>query len=172
MDSVKQGSILFSRPLGGVALSAFFIVVLFACAPSTEQKDAFTAGRTLVTEGRYESALEALEVYLDRWPDGEFACRAWLFVAKAHLARGDFEQARAALETCVRDFPDSLEAHKCRYKLAVLDLLEGDPAAARLRFEDLRSHPDGPLAAEAAAFARFLGDRATTAAAAPDSIPQ
>ena len=46
----------------------------------------------------------------------------------------------------------------CRKRRAVVDLLQGDNAAARARFANLAANPDGPLAPEARAFQRYLED--------------
>ncbi len=135
---------------------------LLACGASREEKRLFHEGRTLVTEGHYEASLPSLRQYLETYPRGSFASRAWLFLGKSEIALGRFAEARAAFDACISEFPESLEAHKSRYKLALLDLLEGDLDTARRRFEELRSHPDGPLAGEAAAFARYLEDAITT----------
>ena len=72
------------------------------------------------------------------------------------MALGDFAAARKAFETTSRDFVGSDESQKCKYKLAMLALIEGDEKGAQERFEKLAANPNGPLAAEATAMSKYL----------------
>ena len=128
------------------------------CESSREGRDVFREGRRLVTVGHYEEALPVLERYLAEHPQGRQASRAGLFVGKAHLGLGELERAALAFEATARDYPDSLEAHKSRYKLALIALLRGERGDARARFAALAEAPDGPLAPEARAMRRMLDD--------------
>jgi len=87
-----------------------------------------------------------------------YASRAYLFLGKAFLGQLKFDDAARVFDDGARLFPETLEGHKCRYKRAVVDLLQGNNAAARARFANLAGHPDGPLAPEALAFHRYLED--------------
>jgi len=127
-----------------------------AGAAAGGDQDDFHNGRTLVCEGKYREAIAPLEKYQREQPRGKNASRAGLFLGKAHLALEDHAAARQAFDATIKDYPDSLEAHKCRYKLGLLDLLEGKDDEALVRFEALANQPDGPLAAEALAWTRHL----------------
>lgn len=126
----------------------------------------FKEGRSLVTQGRYAHAVPTLEQYLREHPRGKHASRAGLFLGKAHLGLGQWDEAAAAFTLTIERYPQSLEAHKARYKLAVVALLRGDTADARDRFAAMARSPDGPLAPEAKAAAEFLA--AALAATADD----
>ena len=72
-------------------------------------------------------------------------------------------------EWTIREHATTLEAHKCRYKLAVLAMIQGDHADALKRFGQLADQADGPLAAEATAMRDFLkGKRLVENDAQPD----
>lgn len=118
--------------------------------------DSFTKGRTVVTVGNYTDAIVHLNEYLKKNPEGKDASRAHFFIAKAQLGLGDFTSARETFERIQVSFPASLEAHKSRYKLAMLDLVEGNRERALSIFRDLANQPDGPLAPEAKMMAEFL----------------
>ena len=132
---------------------AGLIALLCGCGAAAPTDD-FEAIREEVCAGRYEAAIPKLKAY--RGPEES---RAGLFLGKAYAATGDYAAARAAWEAVVRNHPGSLEDHKCRYKLAWLSFIEGDEAEALASFESLASEPDGPLAAEATAFAAYLRER-------------
>jgi len=146
--------------LAVLLLAAVGAAIYFALAepPSWEEetRGLFGEGRAKVTEGRYDDAIPSLSRYIEKHPQGRNASRAQFFIAKAHLGRGDLAAARQAFETVIRVYPDSLEAHKSRYKIALVDLCEGREDDARKRFRELADHPDGPLAPEAAAMTAFL----------------
>ena len=141
----------------GLFLAAACAVALCGCQSKiAEQKDQFIQGREAVCSGRYEAAVPLLEAYLREFPTGEFASRAGLFLGKAHIALGNYSKARAAWQDTIDRFPETLEGHKCRYKLAVLALVQGHTADAQARFAAMAGAPDGPLAAEAGALAAYL----------------
>lgn len=134
-----------------IVIAVMCCCVGLACSQGPAPPDRFEAIRQLVCDGKYEQALPQLKAY-----SGKHESRAALFMGKAHLGLGDYPAARKAFEAGVRKFPDTLEAHKCRYKLALLSYLEGDNETAKNAFEKLAADKDGPLAPEAAAFAKFI----------------
>ena len=132
-------------------LAIFCAGVLVSCSQAQKPEDDFEAIRQLVCEGHYQQAIPKLMTY-----NGKHNSRAGLFLGKAHMGLGDLASARAAFESTIAMHPQTDEAHKSRYKLALLSYLEGDTVAAKAAFMEMSANPDGPLVAEAAAFARFL----------------
>ena len=150
--SFAVGALLTTAILGAV----YWFVLREPPRRRDRAKGPFGEGRVLVMSGRYAEAVPRLEVYLDSFAAGRNRSRAGLFLGKAHLGRGEFELARAAFTETAERYPETLEAHKCRYKLCLLDLLEGDRASAAAGFRALAEDPDGSLAPEADALWRYL----------------
>lgn len=121
-------------------------------------KELFLQGRELVVSGRYQDAVPLLAKYLHLHPNGKHASRAGLFLGKAYLALGDFSKAREAWQLTIQNHAATLEGHKCRYKLALLLMLEGERAKAIEAFGRLAAAPDGPLAPEATAMKKYLSE--------------
>jgi TolA-binding protein len=140
------------------AVAATCLIVLPAC-PDKQAGSAFLQARELVTQGQYEAAIPMLESYLETTPQGKHASRAGLFLGKANLALGKVEEARKAWRMTVETYPTTLEGHKCRYKLAFLDAMEGKDQQAYEAFRALAENPDGPLAPESIAWAAYLKKR-------------
>lgn len=134
------------------------VLLILGCSNSREERELFLDGRERVVMGRYEDAVPVIEHYLSAYPQGKYASRAYLFLGKAFMGQLRFDDAARVFDDGARRFPETLEGHKCRYKRAVVDLLKGDKAAARVRFANLANNPDGPLAPEARAFQRYLED--------------
>ena len=138
------------------------VVGLLAAVSSCQQQkrregDAdFKGARQLAVDGNYAAAGKAFQKYVDEKPQGRDASRAGLFLFKVHFSEGNFKEAASWCEWTMRNHPASLEAHKCRYKLALISLVQGDTQDAIARFGTLADQPDGPLAAEATAMRRFL----------------
>lgn len=118
----------------------------------------FGRGRVHVMEGRYAEAVPELRAYLAQYTAGPNRSRAGLFLGKAYLGQGHFKLAREAFAETAERYPDTLEGHKCRYKLALLDLLEGRTGEAAEGFRRLAEQPDGPLAPEATALGQYLAE--------------
>ncbi|MCO6042639.1 tetratricopeptide repeat protein [Aeoliella sp. ICT_H6.2] len=126
----------------------------------TAERDEFLAGRQLVVDGKYKEATGPLEAFVTAHPNSKFCSRAGLFLGKAYLAQDDMPQAKKWFQWTVDNHPTTLEGHKCRYKLAMCAVLEEDYGEAGERFAALAEKPDGPLAAEATAWQRWLKKQA------------
>ena len=141
------------------ATLAFCLIVsgslIASCAKPKSAKPDFH-GRDLVVAGKYEEAIEELNDYLQESPQGRFASRASLFLGKAYLALGDLNSAQNEFERTIKKYPATLEAHKSHYKLALIAMLRGEKADARLRFAKIAKRADGPLAPEARAMESYL----------------
>lgn len=116
----------------------------------------FTSGRELVCRGEFDKGIGKLEEYLKDEPRGKFASRAQFFVAKAHMGKLDLDAATTAFQKTIDDHAGSLEAHKARYKLAQILLLQGDEKGALAAFEKIVAKQDSPLVPEATAYADHL----------------
>jgi TolA-binding protein len=143
--------------VGTLCLVCALLIAAGGCREKDRGEQAlFLNGRALVTQGRYQQAIPVLERYLAEFSGGSYASRAGLFLGKSHLGLDDLEAAELAFQQTLRNYPQSLEAHKSRYKLALIALLRGDRDDALRRFGELADAPDGPLAPEAAAVRRHL----------------
>lgn len=116
----------------------------------------FHEGRGLVVTGQYSAAIPVLSKYMHLHPSGKHASRAGLFLGKAYLALGHTTKAAEIWALTAKNHPATLEGHKCRYKLALLLMLNGDREKAAEAFGRLADSPDGPLAPEAEAMRTFL----------------
>ena len=74
------------------------------------------------------------------------------------IGLGDLNQAATLFQETIRLYPDSEEAHKSRYKLAVIKQLQGDQVAARKAFQDVIDRSAGTLVPEANAMLRMLSE--------------
>ncbi len=68
---------------------------------------------------------------------------------------GPFIEGRALV---TEGLPESKEGKKSRYKLAMIDLWQGNRKKAVQRLESLAENPDGPLAPESRAMYLFLSN--------------
>ena len=145
---------------GLTAAVALLLLSLAGCDDSRTGRsgadETFGEGRRLVTQGKYVEAVPLLEGYLAARPSGKHASRAQFFIGKAYIGMDQLEKAAAAFDEVVRGYPDSLEAHKARYKMALILLWQGKTDEARAQFAQLADSPDGPLAPEAEQMAAHL----------------
>lgn len=118
----------------------------------------FEEGREKAVNGEYRAAIVLLNDYLGGCPNCQESSRARFFIAKSYIGLGDLVRARVEFKTVIRDYPGSLEAHKSKYKLALIDLWEGRKEAARAEFARMAERPDGPLAPEASGMAAYLAE--------------
>lgn len=144
------------RPSTHLAIVFMLAVLITGCAKQKKSDPQFTAGRQALMRGQFEPAIEQFGGYLQQQPHGRLASRASFLTAKAYLGLGDHQLARQQFEHTVQKYGDSEEAHKSRYKLAMVSLIEGDTDDARRRFSELTAQPSGTLVPEATAMLRYL----------------
>ncbi len=161
MASDKTNRLLMAVHL----VAACLLLTMAGCgtesnAANRKASATFAAIRADVLRGDYETTPDRLAKFIDAHPKHPDASRAGLFIGKCFLALGDLPAARQAFQTTVDTYPGTLEEHKCRYKLAVVTMLEGDREDAIRQFAAMADEPDGPLAPEAAAMAQYLRDQA------------
>ena len=125
-------------------------------ALSRDVHDPLFARALAFQRGDYEAAIPLLREYLRKYPNGRNASRAQFFLGKAYIGLGRLSEAAIEFDATVRNYPGTLEAHKSRYKLAMIAYWQGDSIEARRRFEKLADNPDGTLAPEARAMAEYL----------------
>ncbi|PIE51405.1 hypothetical protein CSA37_11805 [Candidatus Fermentibacteria bacterium] len=65
----------------------------------------YLGARTRDRLGRYEEAIHLLETYLDRWPDGDDAPNATIYLARDLAAVGEVERAMETLNLYERKWP-------------------------------------------------------------------
>jgi TolA-binding protein len=129
-----------------LAVISCFLIIGEGCGGSPVSE--FSKLRELVCAGKFQAAIPQLQNY-----QGPQQARASFFLGKAYVGIGDFEKAKATFAATIRGFPDTDEAHKSQYKIGWIEYLAGNQAEAKTIFQGLAQSPDGPLAAEASAFA-------------------
>lgn len=137
--------------------SAVLLLALIVGCDAQEQRDTlFSAGREALQRGQLQLSIDKLLEHLNHNPKGRLASRANFLIGKAYLGLGNLDASRKQFEQTIADFQFSEEAHKSKYKLAMLSLIEGKNPDARKRFEELTKNPSGTLVPEATAMLRYL----------------
>ena len=120
------------KQLAAVLLPSLLLSgLIVGCGAKKALDPQFTAGRQALMGGQYQPSIQKLEAYLRDKPNGGLSSRASFLIAKAYMGLGKFDDSRKRFEQTIQQYRDSEEAHKARYKLAVLSLIEGDREDAR-----------------------------------------
>jgi TolA-binding protein len=155
-DTAQGGHATLDRT--GLLLGFVLTLGVLGCGTDDRGKVAreFDVARKLMTSGKFDSAATKLEEFLENHPTHELAGRATFLLAKSHLGRSRFDESKKWFNRTIQRFPESEEAHKAKFKLAVIELLSGNLADAEQQFETLATQSEGPYVPEAQAFSRFL----------------
>jgi TolA-binding protein len=141
-----------------VGLSTLVLFTFIGCGAQQKKPldPRFDQGRKLLSTGDYKQSMKSLQSYLDAKPDGGLASRASFLIAKNHMGLGQSEDAAKQFKLTIKKYAKSDEAHKSKYKLAMLSFLNGDHDDARKQFQELVDKPTGTLVPESAAMLRYL----------------
>lgn len=131
----------------------------------------FNDGRSALMKGQYELAEKRLSAFTTNRSSHPLGSRAWFLRAKAQVGIGDLDQASSLFQETIRRFPASEEAHKSRYKLAYIKLLQGDQVGARQAFQEVIDRSPGTLVPEANAMVRMLSQEPAAVLVQPVELP-
>ena len=139
-------------------LLIFALLLSFVLGCSEEKGDAaskFAAARAKVHRAEFSQAIRELKTFLQDHPGHDLGSRAHFLIAKSEMGRNDFDEAAAWFTKTASQFPSSDEAHKAKFKLAMLSLLRGERQRA---LEQLRKMTDsnGSYAPEISAWMLHL----------------
>ncbi|MCS7468469.1 tetratricopeptide repeat protein [Stieleria sp. ICT_E10.1] len=139
-------------------LAAFLLLMAFCTSGCDGQRssEAFHRGRDLVIKGQFDAAESELAAFEKQNPGHTLLSRARFLRAKAKLGAGDLPQARQLFQQTIDRFPESDEADKARYKLAFVELLDGNTRQAERQFQDIVDHSSSIYLAEATAVRAML----------------
>ncbi len=139
-------------------LATLLSLIVFCTAGCDGQRssEAFHRGRDLVIKGQFDAAESALAAFEKQHPGHALLSRARFLRAKAKLGGGDLPQARQLFQQTIDQFPQSDEADKARYKLAFIELVDGNTRQAEQQFQDIVKQSRSIYLAEATAMQAML----------------
>ncbi|QDV88218.1 tetratricopeptide repeat protein [Planctomycetes bacterium TBK1r] len=146
---------------GVLTASLLLIVVYTTGCDGQRSSEAFHRGRDLVIKGQFDAAESALAAFEKQHPGHVLLSRTRFLRAKAKLGAGDLPQARQLFQQTIDQFPESDEADKARYKLAFIELIDGNNQQAEQQLQDIVKQSRSIYLAEATAVRAMLaGQRA------------
>ncbi len=137
-------------------LAAVFLLSLVGCESANDGSATFYQARQRLMRGEFAEADKQFTQFQSDHPTHSLASRAAFLQAKAQLGLGNLKLAESGFQETIRKYPQSEEAHKSRYKIALIALLRGQRADAAAKFQQIVDRKSGTLVPEAAAMLRML----------------
>ena len=116
-------------------------------ASSGDELGDYQLAFNILKSGQYAKAAEAFAVFLQRYPDGQYAANARYWLGESHYVVRDFDQALASFQQVVDQHPDSPKHPDALLKLGFIQLEKGNQPQARKLLEQVRSQFPGTTAA-------------------------
>ncbi|HBH34893.1 MAG TPA: tol-pal system protein YbgF, partial [Gammaproteobacteria bacterium] len=105
----------------------------------------------LMTKRDFQQAINAFQVLLKAYPNGEYADNAQFWLGEAHYAKNELDDALKEFQELVDNYRNSPKVPDAVYKVGYIHKTRGDVEKARKVFEGLIEHyPDSPAARLAA----------------------
>jgi tol-pal system protein YbgF len=111
--------------------------------------EVFSSAATEFAAQKYESAIETLRAFLERYPRDGRAPDARFLLADAYRAQSRYAEASAEFDVFLRQFPDHRRAPAALYRQGEVRLLLGDQSGCSLLGNALNRYPDAREAASA-----------------------
>jgi tol-pal system protein YbgF len=124
--------------------------------PEAEYQAAFT----LMKDGKYDEAVQALQGFVSRNPQHELAPNAMYWLGEAYYVRRDYPSALAAFQGLLKDYPGNRKTPDALLKVGYcqVELKQTGPARTTLA-RVVQEFPDTPAAAEAKARLERIGNQ-------------
>jgi tol-pal system protein YbgF len=119
--------------------------------PADEQVS-YLAAYDLVKDKRFDEALQAMQIFVQRFPHGGYTANAHYWLGELQMVKKNYSQAIIQFETVLTHFPSSSKVAACSLKIGYALAACGKAFEARLRLQQvLKNYPDSPTAQLAAA---------------------
>lgn len=139
-----------------LAFAAASLMAVVGCQRASDGSTEFRQARERLMHGEFAQAKTEMAEFRANYPTHPFASRAAFLQAKAELGLGNLHQAEQDFQATINQYPNTEEAHKSRYKLAMIALLRGDRQKAAEGFQQIADRKSGTLVPEAVAMLRML----------------
>lgn len=103
-------------------------------APSADERRAYEGAFNLLKEGRYPQSIEALQRFLESYPQSSYADNAQYWLGEANYVSREYKTAAAEFEKVIERYPNSSKVADAMLKLGFTryELQEWDAARAAL----------------------------------------
>lgn len=141
-----------------VSFAAALLMAVVGCQRAGDGYTQFHQAREKLMHGEFAKAKSEMAEFQANYPTHPFSSRAAFLQAKAELGLGNLDLAEQEFLATINQYPNTEEAHKSRYKLAMIALLRGDRQEAGEGFQQIVDSKSGILVPEAVAMLRMLQD--------------
>lgn len=117
----------------GSAPSATRGTVAAQANPAVES--AYLAAFDELKKGRYDAAINALQAFLQQYPETAYSDNAWYWLGEARYVQRDLSGALTALQTVVNRYAASPKVGSALYRIAVIQEEQGQTTNARATLE-------------------------------------
>lgn len=129
------------------SVSSASSVALPAADSTPTDAQAYQEAFALVRSKDFSGALEAFDLFIERYPDSARLPNAYYWVGEVNLAEQKLARAKAAFEQVLSAFPEHRKAADASYKLGVIYHQMGDQAQANDMFnKTISGYPDSSAA--------------------------
>ncbi|ARN75089.1 tol-pal system protein YbgF [Oceanicoccus sagamiensis] len=105
------------------------------------ERDAYDAAYQLVTERRFDEALEAFKQFMVDFPQGKYTPNSYYWMGELYqvITPQDLEAARQSFTQLLDQYPSHVKVPDAMYKLGKVYFLKGDKNKARSLLEEVVS---------------------------------
>lgn len=110
-------------------------------------RDAFE----LLKSKQYNDAINAFQVYLSKFPSGNYTVNSYYWIGEIYYLQGKSEEAKKAFSSVANNFPNSQKVPDALLKLAIIEIDAGKVDQGRTLLEKVQRQYPGTTAARLAA---------------------
>lgn len=122
------------------------VIAVSRINPADEQIG-YLAAYELVKNKRYDEAVNAMETFVQKYPQGGYTANAEYWLGELYLVKKDYPKAIEHFELVLKQFPSSSKSAASMLKAGYAYAASGNNQEARKRFQQVvRTYPDTPTA--------------------------
>lgn len=112
-----------------------------------DEKQAYETAFEALKQGRYSESSQLFSMFLQQYPDGEYAANASYWLGESYYVTQNYEIALETFQGLLARFPDSRKAPDALLKVGYCQYELGDSRSAARTLNDVVSrYPDTPVA--------------------------
>ncbi len=106
------------------------------------EKEFYDAAFSLIRQRDFDNARQAFDIFLKKYPDGQYAANAYYWYGEVCLVQEDLQEAGSSFAKVIHSWPEHSKAVDSMYKLAMVEKrLERIDQAKQILQTIVREHP-------------------------------
>ncbi|BCA96359.1 tol-pal system protein YbgF [Legionella antarctica] len=143
LNAQPTSPVTASTPIKTTSSATVPLVSAVSRTNPADEQISYLAAYELVKNKRYDNAINAMQIFVQKYPKGGYTANAQYWLGELHLVKKDYPKAIEHFEVVLRQFPGSSKSAASMLKLGYAQSATGNNQEAKILFQQIiKTYPD------------------------------